>query len=1093
MMINGVYGTGSPSVQENTANTAPKEENIAEVKQAKNNIITETASVTADTDYTTYNENTLQNNDSEKTQEEKSTEGEEQSNTKERMTKEDYKAISEEGISLEEYNAERLTLALQRVKTQRIVTEENLTDQKENLEQKMEAVKNMADYSGTTKKIVEKLIESDMPVTEANIAKIAAALEMASSALSLTDKGISYIIKNNLEPTIENIYKAQYSGSFSQNRRISDQVFENLQGQISEIIENSGLKVNDENLQSAKWLLNNGLPVTDKTLWAYHDLNQLKNNTGEETILNKTVETYASGKSPESASLGTADTTRASQAIDAFWSISEEAITVVVNHSGLETSQINCRELKKAQAQLEQQGRKTQEKQLQTDKDNVQLQNNEKTGSEDVRQEVSVSDNLDIKTITVRRQLEEIRLKMTLDSGKQLIKNGFHLDTDSLSKIVDGLRELEDKYYKNLLKEGNAAITSENVQTLKGSIQSVEELKAMPSYILGNTLSSRSIETVEGLLSAGNECKNSLKAGETYEALMTKPRSDMGDSITKAFQNVDDILEDMKLETTQANERAVRILGYNGISITEENISYVKSYDEQVNRLMKNFQPSVAVELIKKDVNPLNIPIEELNQQIESIQNELGITEEEKYSKYLWKLEKNKAITQEERKSYIGIYRLLNTVDKTDGAALGSVLKAGQEVTMQNLLTAVRTMKSGGMDTAVDDSFGALAQLNYSRESITEQINTSFNREGQSKETNQTDETADILNEKIKYSSHLVRDVMEEISPEKLQKFKDSDEILNMSVEKLKEELLNIPKGEEENEYWNKKVEDYHEVLFQAEDAIRLLKNYEMPTSIANIQAAKDLISKNNTFYKQLTKTLKNNNKPGDTEESDTDRKETGLDLEAVSEGMMEALKSPSSMKQQYQMLEQDVNKLLNQVYENPVITSQDITTLQRINYGMSFIGKLASKEIYEIPMALGNDITNVNVTVVRNTGETGKVSINMESDTLGKVSAGITVKEQGINALITCDNRNGLDIIKQNSQELVYVVNQAGIEIKQLNYGIGNQKEDSYRYTNYNPVGESQNVDTPDNSGVKTDTLYNLAKTFLVHIKEIEDNLKNT
>ena len=230
-----------------------------------------------------------------------------------------------------------------------------------------------------------------------------------------------------------------------------------------------------------------------------------------------------------------------------------------------------------------------------------------------------------------------------------------------------------------------------------------------------------------------------------------------------------------------------------------------------------------------------------------------------------------------------------------------------------------------------------------------------------------------------------------------------------------------------------------------------------------------------------------------EAEESDNlNIERTSLDIEDISNGMIEALKNPSNMKEQYQVLEQDVNKLLNQAYENPVITSQDIATLQRIHYGMSFVQKMASKESYEIPLAVGNDITNVNVTVVRNTGETGKVSIHMESDILGKVSAGITVKEQGINALITCDNRSGLDTIKQNSQEFVQAVNQTGIEIQQLNYGIGNQKEDSYRYTNYNPDNENQKQSNSDNKGVNTDTLYSLAKTFLVHIKEIEVNLKN-
>ena len=44
------------------------------------------------------------------------------------------------------------------------------------------------------------------------------------------------------------------------------------------------------------------------------------------------------------------------------------------------------------------------------------------------------------------------------------------------------------------------------------------------------------------------------EAGERYETLMTAPRSDLGDSIRKAFSNVDDILTDMSLEKTSENQ-----------------------------------------------------------------------------------------------------------------------------------------------------------------------------------------------------------------------------------------------------------------------------------------------------------------------------------------------------------------------------------------------------------------------------------------------------------------------------------------------------------------------------------------------------------
>ena len=84
------------------------------------------------------------------------------------------------------------------------------------------------------------------------------------------------------------------------------------------------------------------------------------------------------------------------------------------------------------------------------------------------------------------------------------------------------------------------------------------------------------------------------------------PRSDLGDSIQKAFQNVDDILRDNGLELTEANKRAVRILGYNQMDLTKESIEGIKLYDTKVNQMFKNMQPSVTVEMIRRGKNPLD-------------------------------------------------------------------------------------------------------------------------------------------------------------------------------------------------------------------------------------------------------------------------------------------------------------------------------------------------------------------------------------------------------------------------------------------------------------------------------------------------------
>lgn len=217
------------------------------------------------------------------------------------------------------------------------------------------------------------------------------------------------------------------------------------------------------------------------------------------------------------------------------------------------------------------------------------------------------------------------------------------------------------------------------------------ELKQQPAYVIGQVDADDSVQEIHD---AGAQMQRAFaQANESYETLMTAPRSDMGDSITKAFSNVDDILQDLQLDTSETNRRAVRILAYNNTEITPENIMEVKALDEQMQRAFSNMKPAVTLEMIRRGENPLDMTMEQLNQVAQEIQQENGTQEQERFSKYLWKLEQNHEISEEERSSYIGIYRLIAQVEKGDGAALGFLMNQGSDVTMRNLLRAVRSEK----------------------------------------------------------------------------------------------------------------------------------------------------------------------------------------------------------------------------------------------------------------------------------------------------------------------------------------------------------------------------------------------------------------
>ena len=88
---------------------------------------------------------------------------------------------------------------------------------------------------------------------------------------------------------------------------------------------------------------------------------------------------------------------------------------------------------------------------------------------------------------------------------------------------------------------------------------------------------------------------------------MTAPRRDLGDSIRKAFSNVDDILTDMSLDKTLENQRAVRILAYNRMEITAENIERVKEADKQVTAVIEKLTPKNVLQMIRDGLQPFPV------------------------------------------------------------------------------------------------------------------------------------------------------------------------------------------------------------------------------------------------------------------------------------------------------------------------------------------------------------------------------------------------------------------------------------------------------------------------------------------------------
>ena len=64
---------------------------------------------------------------------------------------------------------------------------------------------------------------------------------------------------------------------------------------------------------------------------------------------------------------------------------------------------------------------------------------------------------------------------------------------------------------------------------------------------------------------------------------------------------------------------------------------------------------------------------------------------------------------------------MFRQLEKSDDAAVGSLLKEGAQISFSNLLTAMRSTKKQGMDYRVDDGFDGVDAVAKNK-SITDQI-----------------------------------------------------------------------------------------------------------------------------------------------------------------------------------------------------------------------------------------------------------------------------------------------------------------------------------------------------------------------------------
>lgn len=619
------------------------------------------------------------------------------------LSGEDYKELIEDGFSPNHMPVGEVVTVVDEIKTRLAEAGVVIEGYNDNIDK--EVLKEITGNPAYAEALAQSFEKYGIEPTEENVTETVREIEKMSQIPELSENAVKYMLQNGMEPTTDNLYRASYSGGNMAVRQGQGYFAEDsggyygkkaeivdtdaLKEQMEKVIENAGLFVDSTTIREAAWIVENGILLTADTLYRLHEINALEFPLEISVVADAAARAVADGKRPAEAE-PLEEATLLEQAVR----IKEEADAISDE---------------KLQAAVHE------EKPLQI---SILAEQEELAVTLSVTEEKSY--------ITARRQLEEIRLRMTVSANYQLLKRGIHLDTCSLEKTVEALKSQEEAFGSLLFKEN--AKPADSYKLWRETDLKLAGMRMMPAALVGSMMLRGEILsfTLNEAHAEGSRLQSRYEtANESYETLMTAPRRDLGDSIQKAFRNVDDILTDSGYEATPENRRAVRILAYNQMEITKEQIERVKEADENLRGVLSEMTPQKTLQMIRDGINPLETSLKELKEYLAS-GSDTQTEQMEKYSKFLYRLEQNKEITESEKEAYIGIYRMLRQIEKSDGAAVGTVVHNGQEMSFSNLLQAVRTRKAGRIDKTANDDTGLLKESVTYKNSISGQIQAYF-------------------------------------------------------------------------------------------------------------------------------------------------------------------------------------------------------------------------------------------------------------------------------------------------------------------------------------------------------------------------------
>ena len=777
-------------------------------------------------------------------------------------------------------------------------------------------------------------VDVDSAAVEAVLGQGAAAYDIAKEFDStLSDDAKAYLLKNEMKPTIKNVYIAEHAGVTTRKvKALSDKEWQDLKPQVEKIIDKAGMKASNETLGMAKWLVDREIPLNEDTLNSLAELNEIKIDFDSDFLMDRIAATMMEG-AKSTSTLITGESLPWEEAVSAIETVNMATPSVVMWWANSDLS-YNLDGLREA---------------------------------ENLNAEMTPNEQND-KYIKATRQLLEIRLMMTINAGRAIEKSGMKINTMEISDLVEELKNYELKRQNEKLVGKDYLYSKEDISKSNDFILEFMSLKTAPAASLGKLIEKGISSTPENIKNTSVELVQKFEAaGKAYEALSTEIRSDLGDNVAKAVKaSTESILDGMGLSKNSANERAVRILAYNEMDVTVENIDKVKAMDDAVNTLFDRLNPECTLKMIREGINPMEMPVEELSEYLLNMQQQLR-PRDEKFSEFLYRLDKKREISAEDREKFIGIYSIVNRFNKDGLNAIGSLINQNLELNMSNLMTAYFSRKDKGMELVADDTTPTLH-----------------------------------VNDKVTYYKNLFGKAAEKVTPEILSEMGETFEEMSL------EEFANkVNEAEIDNEViYEKQKSDFLKAVEMSNDVYKFVTDYSLFESINTVHTVGEFLSNDKMVFNKY-----------DEETS-----------EDSAEAFLNAMDNKDELIKEYDKLVDNTKKLLEEAHitRNSYV---DMEALRMMGNQVHMIQALSRQNYFCIPFSSENTEGIIHLKVVESDNEQGVFNIKFNLRNGSKVTVEGKVDKDSVKASVLCQDENYVKLFEEKFAVIEEKLNGLGFE----------------------------------------------------------------